>query len=134
MLALQDGRVLDRASDQLSKVRGQRRDNMQSLRQSMNEWARKLAAQKVSEEALVVIRRDRLCVPVKAGRQVGIRKKRKEMKRKDKKRKEKKRKDKKRKEKIRKEKKRKDYAFRRRLNEKPSIIPGCPGSRHHRQA
>lgn len=68
---LQDGRVLDRASDQLSKVRGQRRDNMQSLRQSMNEWARKLAAQNVSEEALVVIRRDRLCVPVKAGRQVG---------------------------------------------------------------
>ncbi len=71
VLPLQDGRVLDRASDQLSKVRGQRRDNMQSLRQSMNEWARKLAAQNVSEEALVVIRRDRLCVPVKAGRQVG---------------------------------------------------------------
>ncbi len=108
MLALQDGRVLDRASDQLSKVRGQRRDNMQSLRQSMNEWARKLAAQNVSEEALVVIRRDRLCVPVKAGRQVGIRKKRKEKKRKEKKRKEKKRKEKKRKEKKRKEKKRKE--------------------------
>ena len=43
---------------------------MQSLRQSMNDWARQLAAQGVSEEALVVIRRDRLCVPVKAGRQV----------------------------------------------------------------
>ena len=26
-----------------------------------------------------------------------------------------------------KEKKRKDYAFRRQFNEKPSIIPGCPG-------
>ena len=78
VLALQDGRVLDRASDQLSKVRGQRRGNMQSLRQSMSEWARKLAAQNVSEEALVVIRRDRLCVPVKAGRQVGTRKKRKQ--------------------------------------------------------
>ena len=26
-----------------------------------------------------------------------------------------------------KEKKRKDYAFRRQINEKPSIIPGCPG-------
>ena len=38
----------------------------------MNEWARNLAAQNVSEEALVVIRRDRLCVPVKAGRQVGL--------------------------------------------------------------
>ena len=43
---------------------------MQLLRQSMTEWSRKLAAQNVSEEALVVIRRDRLCVPVKAGRQV----------------------------------------------------------------
>jgi len=27
-----------------------------------------------------------------------------------------------------KEKKRKDYAFRRQFNEKPSIIPGCPGT------
>ena len=26
-----------------------------------------------------------------------------------------------------KEEKRKDYAFRRQFNEKPSIIPGCPG-------
>jgi len=26
-----------------------------------------------------------------------------------------------------KEKKRKDYTFRRQFNEKPSIIPGCPG-------
>ena len=34
------------------------------------------------------------------------------------------RKEKKRKEKKRKEKKRKDYAFRRQLDEKPSIIPG----------
>ncbi|KAL0032477.1 hypothetical protein WJX77_002790 [Trebouxia sp. C0004] len=66
---IEDGRVLDRASDELGRVRCQRRDNMQSLRQSMNEWARKLAAQNVSEEALVVIRRDRLCVPVKSGRQ-----------------------------------------------------------------
>jgi len=48
--------------------------------------------------------------------------------RKEKKRKEKKRKEKKRKEKKRKEKKRKDYAFRRQFNEKPSIIPGCPGA------
>ncbi len=37
--------------------------------------------------------------------------------------------EKKRKEKKRKEKKRKDYAFRRQFNEKPSIIPGCPGKR-----
>lgn len=36
----------------------------------MSEWARNLASQNISEEALVVIRRDRLCVPVKAGRQV----------------------------------------------------------------
>jgi len=49
------------------------------------------------------------------------------MKRKEKKRKEKKRKEKKRKEKKRKEKKRKDYTFGCQFNEKPSIIPGCPG-------
>lgn len=61
---------MDRASERLSQIRMQRRDNMQLLRQSMTEWSRKLAAQNVSEEALVVIRRDRLCVPVKAGRQV----------------------------------------------------------------
>ena len=61
---------MDRASEELSHIRRQRRDNMQLLRQSMAEWSRKLAAQNVSEEALVVIRRDRLCVPVKAGRQV----------------------------------------------------------------
>ena len=29
---------------------------------------------------------------------------------------------------LRKEKKRLDYTFRRQFNEKPSIIPGCPGS------
>ncbi len=28
---------------------------------------------------------------------------------------------------VRKEKKRKDYTFRRQFDEKPSIIPGCPG-------
>jgi len=42
-----------------------------------------------------------------------------------------KRKEKKRKEKKRKEKKRKDYAFRRQFNEKPSIIPGCPGNKRY---
>jgi hypothetical protein len=49
------------------------------------------------------------------------------LEKKRKKRKEKKRKEKKRKEKKRKEKKRKYYTFRRQFNEKPSIIPGCPG-------
>ena len=62
--------MLDRASEKLADVRQERRSNMQSLRKGMNDWARQLASQGVSEEALVVIRRDRLCVPVKAGRQV----------------------------------------------------------------
>lgn len=62
--------MLDRASEKLAEVRQERRSNMQSLRKGMNDWARQLASQGVSEEALVVIRRDRLCVPVKAGRQV----------------------------------------------------------------
>lgn len=69
-LQVQGGRVLDRASDRLGDIRQQRRSNMQSLRKDMTDWARQLASQAVSEEALVVIRRDRLCVPVKAGRQV----------------------------------------------------------------
>ena len=54
-------------------------------------------------------------------------KKREEKKRKEKERKGKERKEKKRKEKKRKGKERKDYAFRHQFNEKPSIIPGCPG-------
>ena len=28
---------------------------------------------------------------------------------------------------VRVEKKKKDYAFRRQVNEKPGVIPGCPG-------
>jgi hypothetical protein len=32
-------------------------------------------------------------------------------------------------ERMEKKRKRKDYAFRRQFNEKPSIIPGCPGER-----
>jgi len=31
----------------------------------------------------------------------------------------------------RKRKKRKDYAFWRQFNEKPSMIPGCPGTMQH---
>ena len=67
---MQGGRVVDRASVRLAEVRQQRRSNMQTLRKDMTDWARRLASQGNSEEALVVIRRDRLCVPVKAGRQV----------------------------------------------------------------
>ena len=39
-------------------------------------------------------------------------------------------KEKNRNEQKRKEKSRKDYTFRRHFNEKPSIIPGCPGHKH----
>ena len=69
---MQNGRLLDKASERLSSIRKQRRENSQTLSKSMNEWARKLANQGLSEEALVVIRRDRQCVPVKAGRQVRV--------------------------------------------------------------
>ena len=51
-----------------------------------------------------------------------------------KKRKEKKRKEKKRKDKKRKEKTRKDCAFWCQSNEKPSVIPGCPGDDHSTSA
>lgn len=51
-------------------MRGQRRANLAELRAAMQEWGRKLHQQGVSERAQVVVRRDRLCIPVKAGRQV----------------------------------------------------------------
>ena len=57
-------------------------------------------------------------------------KKRKEKKRKGKEKKGKKRKEKKRKEKKRKDKTRQDNACWRQFDEKPSILPGCPGTKH----
>ncbi|KAK9823927.1 hypothetical protein WJX72_006408 [[Myrmecia] bisecta] len=64
-----DGRILDQASPRLAEVRAKRQANLQALRSGMEEWARKLHQQGVSERAQVVMRRGRSCVPVKVGRQ-----------------------------------------------------------------
>ncbi|KAL4458289.1 hypothetical protein ABPG75_013154 [Micractinium tetrahymenae] len=65
----QEGRILDEASPALTEVRAARRQNRAELRAEMDRWARQLHAQGVSERAQVVVRRDRLCIPVRRGRQ-----------------------------------------------------------------
>ena len=48
-----DGSIKDEASEQLGQVRRERRANMQQLRRSMDEWARNMHQQAVSERAQV---------------------------------------------------------------------------------
>lgn len=64
-----EGRILDTASPALAEVREARRANRAALRAEMDRWARQLHQAGVSERAQVVVRRDRLCVPVRRGRQ-----------------------------------------------------------------
>lgn len=64
-----EGRILDTASPALAEVREARRINRAALRAEMERWARQLHQAGVSERAQVVVRRDRLCVPVRRGRQ-----------------------------------------------------------------
>ncbi|PSC69703.1 endonuclease 2 [Micractinium conductrix] len=65
----QEGRILESASPALAEVRQARRQNRDELRAEMDRWARQLHALGVSERPQVVVRRDRLCIPVRAGRQ-----------------------------------------------------------------
>lgn len=65
---VKDGRILDSASSELAKVREERKANFESLGRMADEWARKMQSCGASERAQVVIRRDRRCIPVKAGR------------------------------------------------------------------
>ena len=65
----EEGRILDSASAALAEVREARRANRADLRAEMERWARQLHSQGVSERPQVVVRRDRLCIPVRAGRQ-----------------------------------------------------------------
>ena len=64
-----EGRILDSASPALAEARQARRANSAALREEMERWARQLHQQGVSERAQVVVRRDRLCIPVRRGRQ-----------------------------------------------------------------
>jgi hypothetical protein len=64
-----EGRILDGASPALAAVRQERRRNRDALQAEVEGWARSAAARGLSERAAVVVRRDRLCIPVRAGRQ-----------------------------------------------------------------
>ncbi len=46
---VEDGRILDAASERLAEVRAERRQNMQELRRKLDEWARLLHSKGVSE-------------------------------------------------------------------------------------
>ena len=63
-----EGRILDSASETLRDVRKEKRENFEELTKQADVWARKLHASGASERIQVVIRRDRRCIPVKAGR------------------------------------------------------------------
>ncbi|KAK9809345.1 hypothetical protein WJX73_007359 [Symbiochloris irregularis] len=65
----QENALLDRASQALGRLRAERAQNLANLRQLANEWARDLHAKGISERSQVVIRRNRLCVPVRSARQ-----------------------------------------------------------------
>ncbi|EIE19595.1 P-loop containing nucleoside triphosphate hydrolase protein [Coccomyxa subellipsoidea C-169] len=64
-----DGRVLDGASSALADTRARRQQNLGELRSTIEEWARSMHRLGAAERAQVVVRRDRLCVALKAGRQ-----------------------------------------------------------------
>ena len=67
-LQVQDGRIHDDATDELKRIRLERKDNLSNLFNASDAWARQLFSSGASERPQVVIRRDRRCVPVKAGR------------------------------------------------------------------
>ena len=66
---LDGGRLADTASENLAAIRSDRRENKENLRIKMDQWAQDLFQKGVCERQQVVIRRGRLCVPVRAGRQ-----------------------------------------------------------------
>ena len=68
-IQIYEGRVLDSASELLNSTRITRQENIAALRSTADEWARNLHESGAAERAQVVVRRDRLCIPVRAGRQ-----------------------------------------------------------------
>ncbi|GAQ84173.1 putative MutS homolog 2 [Klebsormidium nitens] len=65
--------ILDTASAALASIRSQRRDNMRALQQLLGTLAAQLEASGAAEQGMVVARRGRLCVAVKAARRGDIR-------------------------------------------------------------
>lgn len=68
MTQVKDGRIFNSATEELEKIRRERSENLQELSRTAEEWARKLHASGASERPIVVIRRDRRCIPVRSGR------------------------------------------------------------------
>ena len=63
-----DGLILNTASESLGEVRMLKEENAVALQRQAEEWSRKMHACGAAERAQVVIRRDRRCIPIKAGR------------------------------------------------------------------
>jgi len=63
-----DGLILNTASESLGEVRMLKEENAVALQRQAEEWSRKMYALGAAERAQVVIRRDRRCIPIKAGR------------------------------------------------------------------
>jgi dsDNA-specific endonuclease/ATPase MutS2 len=68
-IQISEGRVLDSASELLESTRRTRQENITALRRTADDWARTLHESGAAERPQVVVRRDRLCIPVRAGRQ-----------------------------------------------------------------
>lgn len=67
-ISVDDGLVLSTASESLAEIRVLKDDNTAALQKESDQWSRKLHARGAAERAQVVIRRDRRCIPIKAGR------------------------------------------------------------------
>lgn len=52
-MQVEDGRILDAASERLAATRAERKRNMQELRKKLDEWARLLHSKGVSERPQV---------------------------------------------------------------------------------
>lgn len=67
-ISVDDGLILNTASEALGDIRLMKEENAVALQRQAEEWSRKMHACGAAERAQVVIRRDRRCIPIKAGR------------------------------------------------------------------
>ncbi|KAK9844214.1 hypothetical protein WJX81_008230 [Elliptochloris bilobata] len=65
----EEARLVDSASAKLADVRAARGRNRAELRTTLDAWARAMLGRGASERAQVVVRRDRLAISIRAGRQ-----------------------------------------------------------------
>ena len=67
-ISVDDGLILSTASESLGEIRVLKDDNGAELQKQADKWSREMHACGAAERAQVVIRRDRRCIPIKAGR------------------------------------------------------------------